>query len=300
MIKIHYYHVNVNSVKPKVNPSPLRIKLDIDLLRVQLVSDVHMESRNDNAMDNIVKVSADVLALCGDIGYPYQKSYFDILSWASRSYKWTFLITGNHEYYNKHKSIDEIDDKVAELVKEFPNITFLQNNMALVNYNNGSTMVFGSTLWSKVTNIGAVGCQMNDYSLISHKLDGSLKRITPQQTTGLHKIAVCALTETINYCTLNKLPLVIMTHHLPSYSCIHNDFMKYDDISSAFASDLDNLIKVPISLWMHGHSHRYMDFKINDVRVISNPLGYQNEDTKGYMNDLVISIETPPSIESPT
>jgi predicted phosphodiesterase len=87
------------------------INLDIKKFRVQVVSDIHMELRNHHLP---IEVSAEILALCGDIGSPTQDSYWEIIKWANTNYKHVFLITGNHEYYHKELTMDEIDEHIKK------------------------------------------------------------------------------------------------------------------------------------------------------------------------------------------
>jgi len=47
--------------------------------------------------------------------------------------------------------------------------------------------------------------------------------------------------------------------------------------SAAFASDLDSLIRASrIPLWIHGHTHYNVDYKIGATRIYSNQRGYPN------------------------
>jgi pyruvate carboxylase len=42
----------------------------------------------------------------------------------------------------------------------------------------------------------------------------------------------------------------------------------------AFASDLAALVREPVKLWIHGHTHESMDYELNGTRVVCNPRGY--------------------------
>jgi hypothetical protein len=46
-----------------------------------------------------------------------------------------------------------------------------------------------------------------------------------------------------------------------------------------FHSDLDKFIEMNqnIKLWIHGHTHVKLDYKILNTRIVCNPLGYPNE-----------------------
>ena len=64
------------------------------------------------------------------------------------NFKKTFVIAGNHEYYNPIKTIDDTNRFLIEYFKQFNNISFLNNNYE--NYNN--YCFIGTTLWSKIIN----------------------------------------------------------------------------------------------------------------------------------------------------
>lgn len=63
------------------------------------------------------------------------------------SFKHTFVISGNHEYYNGN-TIEETNDYLKEYLKQYDNISFLNNSYEIYeNY-----YFIGTTLWSKIKN----------------------------------------------------------------------------------------------------------------------------------------------------
>lgn len=274
------------------------IELDIDKFRVQVVSDVHLELRSGVPQ---LTPSAEILALCGDIGAPNQTAYEVFLRTASKNYKWVFLIAGNHEFYHAKKTPEELKDVIRDITEKFPNITFLDDNAVTVNYGGAvkkSIRIFGSTLWSNTSAyVQQVKSIMNDYRRINQKVyvgGGTLYRrsnISPDNTITWHLQAVEMLEREIEYCKEADLRLVVLTHHLPSLELIHEDFRGDDATDSAYASNLDHLIFPPIVFWAHGHSHRCGDTYINGVRIVSNPMGYPSENTKKYSSGHHINID---------
>jgi hypothetical protein len=67
-------------------------------------------------------------------------------------------------------------------------------------------------------------------------------------------------------------PTVVVSHFLPHRISIH---AKYQGAWSNpfFASDLDRLVRPPVSLWIHGHTHESVDAVVNGTRVVCNPRG---------------------------
>ena len=47
------------------------------------------------------------------------------MKFISNNFKKSFIITGNHEYYNKTKTIEEIDAFLSKYFEQFKNISFL-------------------------------------------------------------------------------------------------------------------------------------------------------------------------------
>jgi hypothetical protein len=68
-------------------------------------------------------------------------------------------------------------------------------------------------------------------------------------------------------------PTVVITHHLPHRLSIHPRF-EGTRYNPCFASDLDHLVRAPVALWVHGHTHESIDYTVNGTRVYCNPRGY--------------------------
>jgi len=66
---------------------------------------------------------------------------------------------------------------------------------------------------------------------------------------------------------------VVVTHHLPHRQSIHSKW-EGDPLNPGFASDLSRLVRPPVRLWVHGHTHESFDYQVNGTRVICNPRGY--------------------------
>ena len=66
---------------------------------------------------------------------------------------------------------------------------------------------------------------------------------------------------------------MVITHHLPHAMSVHAKYAG-DPLNPAFASDLSALVRQPVQLWIHGHTHESMDYQIDGTRVVCNPRGY--------------------------
>ena len=68
-------------------------------------------------------------------------------------------------------------------------------------------------------------------------------------------------------------PTIVATHFLPHRRSIHPKY-EDDQFNPAFASDLAHLVRSPVALWIHGHTHESLDYVVNGTRVVCNPRGY--------------------------
>lgn len=215
--------------------------------RLQYMSDLHLERHKEFPR---VKPMAPNLALLGDIGHPHMQNYRDFLSYCSNSYERTFLLTGNHEYYGS--STPHVHDVIDQLCDKLGNVSFLQQRTT----DSDGVTIAGCTLWSNISQDTVPA--LNDFRYIS-TMNGLL---THEEYLNMHRRDVTWLRSVIMDI---KKPLIILTHHLPSYRVIGERYVKYKR-QDAFASHLDSMIKGPhLRAWLCGHSHDNIDRIINDV-----------------------------------
>jgi hypothetical protein len=91
----------------------------------------------------------------------------------------------------------------------------------------------------------------------------------------------------------------VVTHHLPHRRSVHPRY-DGDMLSPAFASDLDHLVRAPVALWVHGHTHESMDYFVNGTRVVCNPRGYAGSDLNlAFDPTFLVEIDVPGSAKVP-
>lgn len=80
-------------------------------------------------------------------------------------------------------------------------------------------------------------------------------------------------------------PTVVVTHHAPHPGSLPD---RHAHLAWCDDSDLTGLIdeRGP-DLWVHGHVHRHVDYRIGRTRVVCNAHGYVEERTD-FMPDLVV------------
>lgn len=229
-------------------------------MQIQYISDLHLEFYDDILKIPIIP-SAPILCLLGDIGFSDSINYDIILNWCSKNYKKVFIITGNHEYYSNKFTIEEINNIITEKVKNYNNISFL-NNM-VEKYENYTFI--GTTLWSYIPEY------IKNYELNVYNDFKKIKGMSRQKYNELFLKNLHFLTNEIK----NNNNIICLTHHLPCVELVHQKYKDYPNFM--FANNLNNLIKDNIKLWLCGHSHTPNTKIINNVICSLNPFGYPNE-----------------------
>ena len=119
---------------------------------IRYFSDLHLEFiKHDKILEFISKIPSGIDEICilaGDIGNPYERNYDIFMKFISKNFKKTFVIPGNHEYYNKKKRIPQTNEFMKLYFEKFNNIRFLNNSYEI--YEN--VCFIGTILWSKIIN----------------------------------------------------------------------------------------------------------------------------------------------------
>jgi predicted phosphodiesterase len=239
-------------------------------MKLLYFSDLHLEFIVTNKIEKFIKKIPsginEICILAGDIGNPYQSNYDIFMKHISKNYKKTFVIAGNHEYYNKIKTIQETNEFLKEYFHKFDNISFLNNSYELYD----GYCFIGTTLWSKITN---PKYEINDIYSIPH--------FDYIQYNRLNMLSIDFLEDAIQ----NNENCIVITHHVSSNSLIDIKYksQKMQPYNQWFCCDMDELIeskKDKIQCWIYGHTHTPSDKIINDIPFLCNPIGYPGENNK--------------------
>lgn len=261
-------------------------------MEIQVVSDLHLdfyESSLEDEWKDIVEPVTPYLCILGDTCEIKEIELFErFLTLISPFWEHILLLNGNHEYYgydskyNKKKLL-EMQKKVLE---KFENVHFLDNDFIEFE----GVRFIGSTLWSRVPKkaIDDVEWYMNDYRSIYV----GKKEVTVKETNKWHEQSVRYLYEKI---TESKLPVVVLTHHAPLMKGTSDP--KYENSSDpdtkltnhGFATNLESLMKPNLFFWGFGHTHWCCDFTHRNVRIYSNPRGYDTDEK--YRSNQIIKLE---------
>jgi predicted phosphohydrolase len=238
-------------------------------MKVRYFSDIHLEFIKPNKIEKFIqKITPGIDEICilaGDIGNPYQKNYDIFMNFISKNFKKTFYIAGNHEYYNKIKTIQETNEFMEDYFKQFNNIRFLNNNYEI--YDN--YCFIGTTLWSKITN---PNYEINDIY--------SIPNFNYIEYNRLNMLSVDFLQDILQ----KNENCIIITHHVPSNSLIDIKYKteKMIPYNQWFYCNMDDLIEInknKIKYWIYGHTHTPSNVIINEIPFLCNSIGYPNENS---------------------
>lgn len=255
-------------------------------MKISLVSDLHLEFGYQGLP------GGEVLILAGDIAEArsIQKHHHatkiisnnpdpafrcsEFFAHECKKYEKVFYVMGNHEHY--HGKFQDTYNILKYMMPE--NVTLLENEA--VEYN--GVLFLGATLWTDLNRCNPMTSYhlkdgMNDYRVITHRNDGaypSYNKLRPEYTCGVHE-------KTLQYFQIvlsenRDKPVVVITHHAPSFESVDDKYRHDYHMNGGYASDLSEFVlnNENIKYWVHGHMHNPVDYMIGSTRVLSNPRGY--------------------------
>ena len=257
-------------------------------MHFRIVSDIHLELRNDEYEDDeyedvdklnystfITPSKDDVCILLGDIGNPRTPRYTEFIVWCVKHFKDVIVVPGNHEYW--YSNIEETNNQLVDICKQKG--AYFANNTTFI-YE--GVVCICSTLWSYIPQEAhfSVYNSMGDYKYI-HNFDielnnqlhlESVKYITAQvkKYSSTHKVLVCTHHSPYIYGTSN-----------PIYENVKNRHLNY-----CFSTDLSHLFK-DVNVWCYGHTHYNNSFMCESTNIISNQVGYDQINLNGHDPDLI-------------
>jgi 3',5'-cyclic AMP phosphodiesterase CpdA len=109
------------------------------------------------------------------------------------------------------------------------------------------------------------------------------RSFTPADSLAMHRHARAWLEQQLAQPFAGKT--IVVTHHAPHRRSLAPLYAN-DLVSSGFVSDLPALVREPVALWVHGHTHTGFDYVENGTRVVCNPRGYLDRRTRKLENEL--------------
>lgn len=250
-------------------------------MKLAIYSDIHLEFTSFDPPN----LAADVVILAGDIGTGDQG-----VKWAQSSFSQPVVyVFGNHEFYRGHC--------MRTLTKclntyQGSNVNILERNAVVIK----GVRFLGCTLWSDFrisdkpyNSMQLIEFEMNDYRKI--RTGSGYRKLRGRDTLGIHQESVIWLKQRLEEPFDGHT--VVVTHHAPHPNCINRKKCP-EYLDGAYVSDISELIqKYQPALWVHGHTHKKVDFWIGRTRIVSNPRGYVTANAcelSGFDSSFVVSL----------
>jgi hypothetical protein len=266
-------------------------------MKIQYISDIHLETRNKNDFETYLIPNAPYLALCGDIGYPRSETFKDFITYCSKNWLEVFYVTGNHDYYNKiytrwkyssPYSMKQIEEYIEELFKSYPNVHYLQKKQFDIPNTNYS--IVGCTLWVYIPSYKNIDCltYLNDTNYVS--FDG-IRRLLPDDITNLHEEHCYWLMKKLEYLESVGRKAIVLTHHLPTQLLINEEYSSNPRNYLFFTELSGHLESKALKAWICGHSHSSKRILLkNNVELLMNCKGYVHEVIKNFNPSCIYEI----------
>lgn len=192
----------------------------------------------------------DVCVLAGDIAVG--DGIGGAMDLFCEKYPEVVYVHGNHEYYQWPRQ--DVLSLTAAAADRHGNLHWLDCGAAVI----GGVRFLGAPLWFSY-NQYAPRKQMADFHAIMdfeswvYEENARAKRFLRQHVSRGD---------------------IVVTHHLPSQRSVSARF-KHSPLNPFFVCDLESLIGMQQPrLWLHGHTHDSLDYRIGKTRVVCNPFGY--------------------------
>jgi predicted phosphodiesterase len=276
------------------------------LFRIQYVSDIHLEFYDKVPFPLLVKPNARYLALAGDIGQPSHSNYNAFFQYVSSNWDKVFYVPGNHEYYSKHpakkwkwvkpQTMEERDADIRSVVCQYSNVHLLSPESPSIYLYKENVAIVGSTLWTHIPSElnGIIRNQVNDFNYITK--DGTMP-IEESDVNLLHKQHYESLETAINYWAYQKVPVCVITHHMPSYVLISSKYAGKTQ-NCCFASNCEKIMLPHVKAWIYGHTHAASTGMVRKVFTAVNSRGYPDESVPGFSPEAFTEFDTSQSIET--
>lgn len=259
-----------------------------EVLSIQIFSDIHIELWSKLPE---IPIRAKYLFLAGDICCFDHPLFFPFLDYCSTNWKKIFYVLGNHEYYNKKRNYNELNFEYKYRIKErYRNLYCLDNDFVSLDEENVN--IYGSTFWTipPFLSTNEAKIYINDYNYMSY-FNKNSSQVKNLDITFVKELADESFLNLQKYLkeTTNK-KTIIMTHFPPHRIGTSNpkylEQKKTTNLYFSWPNDtLEKFNLENVLVWISGHTHWSYDFYENNVRLISNQLGYKNEIGKTGLNE---------------
>jgi Icc-related predicted phosphoesterase len=254
-------------------------------VKIALASDLHVEFGD---IDLVNTGAADLLIVAGDMcmlkdldkqserGDTARNFFLRV----SQAWPRTLYVMGNHEHYSGDFAKGTDRFRTFCEVHGINNITLLDKESVVID----DYDFHGGTLWTDFNDMDTytmhnAATAMNDYHAVKNSHDTVSWKFLPKHALRDHQKMRNYLQVVMdNYRESGRTDnrVVVITHHAPSKSSVHEKYSHDKLMNGNFYTDMDEFILAnpQIQLWVHGHMHDPFDYGIGGTRVVCNPRGY--------------------------
>jgi hypothetical protein len=229
------------------------------MVRIQYASKLFINKRAPSVnISSILKPSAPILALLGDIGSPFCDNTRNFIKYCTKSWDMVLWVPGVEEWAtdtNNH-TMKDVPDAMRSISNK--RLVVMNNNSWLWTKDKNEVLFLGTTLWGP--------CRIENTKELFYKNILELNRLKykPVDEKYIHYMEPYQI-NTANKQAINWLnyqiddsrdedktrPIVVLSYNAPSFNSLSNTD-KYDIARLPMRNMIDGLIKKPIHTWLYG------------------------------------------------
>ena len=284
-------------------------------MKIAIASDIHLEFgdliiKNEHGAD-VLLLSGDI-CVAADISRPDPHNFMegarsnrivDFFKRCSFQFPHVIYILGNHEHY--HGDFVTTADRIRSMLAsdQLSNVYLLDNEVKVID----DVTFIGGTLWTDMNRrdpltLYHMTSMMNDFRSVKNsgrtvsyktyeQINGVDNRerpvfrervatFSPEDAADEHDRFRGYIQQIVQGQFDQKF--VVVGHHAPSRLSTHPRYAHDTLMNGGYSSSLDDFIldHPQIRLWTHGHTHEDFDYMIGSTRIVCNPRGYINYESR--------------------
>lgn len=267
-------------------------------MRIRPLSDLHFEFHADLGKEFISRQDphgVDLLVLPGDITHAHLSA--EMFERFRKKFSCPIVfVPGNHEHHKSSRG--PVRRALRAAVDRLRGVHWLDNEVIEID----GQRILGTTLWYARPELPIHPLLLStrdewQRGIIRMKESAASDKIIEDLfadfkfISGLHTWVYEEHDRAMTFLRDNlRQGDIVISHFLPSRCSVTETWR--DRLNTGFfVTDVHALIEErKPALWMHGHTHESLDYRIGPTRVLCNPLGYKKETNTRFDDALTVSI----------